>query len=266
MGAHPPAGRFPPETIITAFEGRHLQGDHAVLNNGFWGAGRMGCSGSDGRMILSVTLAWDLVRGACHDDGSPVITPEMERRIVDDLILAGWADTENWSAINNKCGPGRALSAAAGILFEKPESVRRAIEGLEALLEEAFHFDGFCTESPGYSSMHLNLLREIPEMLTGYSDPEGWAPESGPRLEDLDPFQRFDRYRLALESMVRMLDPNLRDPVIGDSHDGQSIDPIHAEVWPPTTAAATPACWRRPRARPWRRRGRSTPCGTGTPV
>ena len=230
MGAHPPGGRFPPETIITAFEGRHLEGDHAVLNNGFWGAGRMGCSGSDGRMILSATLAWDLVRGARHDDGSPVITPEMDRRIVEDLILAGWADTENWSAINNKCGPGRALSAAAGILFERPESVRRAIEGLEALLGEAFHFDGFCTESPGYSSMHLNLLREIPEMLTGYSDPEGWAPESGPRLDNLDPFQRFDRYRLALESMARMLDPNLQDPVIGDSHHGQGIDPIHAEV------------------------------------
>ena len=230
MGRHPPGGRFPPETIITAFEGRHRNGDHSVLNNGFWGAGRLGCSGSDGRAILSVTLAHDLIRAARHADGSPVITPQMDRRIVDDLILAGWADTENWNDINNKCGPGRALSAAAGILFEKPESVRRAIQGLEALLEDAFHFDGFCTESPGYSSMHLNLLRDIPELLTGYSDPEGYVPESGPRLEDLDPFQRFDRYRLALESMVRMLDPNLQDPVIGDSHDGQGIDPIHAEV------------------------------------
>ena len=230
MGAHPPAGRFPPEAIITAFEGRHLHGDHAVLNNGFWGAGRLGCSGSDGRSILSATLAWDLIRGAREADGSPVITPQMNRRIVDDLILAGWADTEHWNDINNKCGPGRALSAAAGTLFGKPESVRRAIQGLEALLEEAFHFDGFCTESPGYSSMHLNLLRDIPELLTGYTDPEGYAPESGPRLEELDPFHRFDRYRLALESMVRMLDPNLQDPVIGDSHDGQGIDPIHAEV------------------------------------
>ena len=78
--------------------------------------------------------------------------------------------------------------------------------------------------------MHLNLLRDIPELLTGYSDPEGYAPESGPRLDDLDPFRQFDRYRLALESMARMLDPNLQDPVIGDSHHGQGIDPIHAEV------------------------------------
>ena len=60
--------------------------------------------------------------------------------------------------------------------------------------------------------MHLNLLREIPEMLTGYSDPEGYAPESGPRLDDLDPFRQFDRYRLALESMARMLDPEPAGP------------------------------------------------------
>ena len=230
MGRFPPAGRFSPETIISAFEGRHRVGDHAVLNNGFWGAGRVGCSGSDGWYILRVAMAYDLIRSARDADGSPVITPEMDRRIVDDLILAGCADTENWNDINNKCGPGRALSAAVGILFGKPESVRRAIAGFEALMEDAFHFDGFCTESPSYSSMHLNQLREIPELLNGYSDPEGYAPESGPVLKNLDPFQHFDRYRLALESMVRMLDPNLEEPVIGDSREGSSVDPIYAEV------------------------------------
>lgn len=230
MGRFPPAGRFPPETIISAFEGRHRVGDHAVLNNGFWGAGRVGCSGSDGWYILRVVMAYDLIRSARDADGSLVITPEMDRRIVDDLILAGCADTENWNDINNKCGPGRALSAAVGILFNKPESVRRAIQGFEALMDDAFHFDGFCTESPSYSSMHLNQLREIPELLNGYSDPEGYVPKSGSVLKDLDPFQHFDRYRLALESMVRMLDPNLEEPVIGDSREGSSVDPIYAEV------------------------------------
>ena len=230
MGKYPPAGRFPAETIITAFDGRHRVGDHAVLNNGFWGAGRIGCSGSDGRYILSVTLAYEVVGSARHADGSPVVTPEMDRRIVDDLILAGCADTENWNDINNKCGPGRALSAAVGILFGKPESVRRAIEGFEALMEDAFHFDGFCTESPSYSSMHLNQLQDIPELLNGYSDPDGYDPKTGAAIRSLDPFQHFDRYRLALESMVRMLDPNLEEPVIGDSREGRSIEPIYAEI------------------------------------
>ena len=260
MGRFPPAGRFPPETIVSAFEDRHRVGDHAVLNNGFWGAGRVGCSGSDGWYILDVAMAYDLIRSARDADGAPVMTPEMDRRIVDDLILAGCADTENWNDINNKCGPGRALSAAVGILFGKPESVRRAIEGFEALMDDAFHFDGFCTESPSYSSMHLNQLRNIPELLNGYSDPEGYVPKSGSVLKDLDPFQHFDRYRLALESMVRMLDPNLEEPVIGDSREGSSVDPIYAEVLaarygsryarPAGEVSGSPAVRKRHRIRP----------------
>lgn len=224
MGEFPQAGRFTPETIISAFEGRHQKGDHAVLNNGFWGAGRFGCSGSDGRFILEATVAYDLIREATRADGTPVITQDMDRRIVEDLILAGTDDTENWDAINNKCGPGRALSAAVGILFDRPGSVKRAVEGFEALMDDAFHFDGFCTESPGYSNMHLNLLRDIPELLEGSVNPNGDGTEI------LHPFRDFSRYRLALESMVRMLDPSLSAPVIGDSREGTTISPIHAEV------------------------------------
>lgn len=230
MGAYPRGGCFPIEAIITAFEGRHREGDHAVLNNGFWGAGRFGCSGSDGGTLLRVTLAYDAIRNAKNPDGTPVLTPEMHTRITNDLILPGCADTENWNEINNKCGPGRALSAAVGILFNRPQSVRRAIEGFEALLEKSYHFDGFCEESPGYSNMHLNLMRDIPELLSGYSDPEGFVPERGERLKNLNPFRHFDRYRLALESMVRQLDPNLEYPVIGDSRKGSTIRPIYAEV------------------------------------
>ncbi|MDP6775267.1 MAG: heparinase II/III family protein, partial [Candidatus Latescibacteria bacterium] len=133
-------------------------------------------------------------------------------------------------AINNKSGRGRALSGAVGITFERPEGVRRAIEGLELLMDDAFHPDGFCTESPSYSDMHLNVMRPIPEVLRGYSDPEGYVPEEGESLKGFDPFQAFDRYRLALESMVRMLDPRLKYPVIGDTHAGEGLQTIHAEI------------------------------------
>ncbi len=230
IGRNPRGGKFPPEAIVSAFEDRHREGEYATLFNGFWGAGRFGCSGSDGGMILSMTLSYDLVREAACEDGTPVITPEMDRRIREDLILAGCVDTENWNDINNKCGPGRALSGAAGILFQRPASVRRAIEGFELLMRDDFHFDGFCCESPGYSGMHLRLMRQIPEILLGYSDPEGYTPEEGEPLKDFDPFQAFERYRLALESMVRMLDPRLRYPVIGDSRDGSGLDAEYAEI------------------------------------
>ena len=134
-------------------------------------------------------------------------------------------------------------------------------------MDDAFHFDGFCTESPSYSAMHLNQLREIPELLDGYSDPEGYEPGNGAAMKNLDPFRHFDRYRLALESMVRMLDPNLQEPVIGDSREGRSIEPVYAE----TLAAhygqpLTPVWWKTHRGRRWRRKGRNTPSGIGTPI
>ncbi len=230
IGRNPRAGKFPIETIVTAFPGLHTRDGYATLNNGFWGAGRFGCSGSDGGMILNMAVAWDLIHEARRSDGSPVISGDMKTRIVNDLLIAGADDSENWAEINNKCGPGRAMSAAIGILFDRPASVRRAIEGFDALMERSFHFDGFCRESPSYSAMHLNLMRNIPEILLGYSDPAGYTEPDGSRIDSFNPFVEKDRYRLAYESMVRMLDFNDRFPVIGDTHFGSGIDPIYAEV------------------------------------
>jgi len=230
MGDFPSGGRFPVDTIINAFEGLHTRGDYAVLNNGFWGAGRFGCSGGDAGIILQVTVAYDLIRNALLPDGKPVLTPEMDEHIVNDLIIAGCDDMENWDAINNKCGPGRALSGAVGILFKRPDSVSRALEGFEALMDHSFHTDGFCRETPSYSAMHLNLMRNIPEILMGYSDPSGYLPSERPPLKNFDPFRSIDRYRLAQESMVRMLDPVNRYPVIGDTHFGGGLNPMYAEL------------------------------------
>lgn len=229
MGKFGRGGRFPKETIIDPFN-RHQHKDYAALCNGFWGAGRFGCSGSDGGTILSCTIGYDLIRDATREDGTRMLTPDMEQRIVNDLILAGCADTEHWSDINNKCGPGRALSAAAGILFKRPESVRRALHAFEKLMADCFHTDGFCQESPSYSGMHLGLMRDIPEILIGYSDPEGYEPEEGERLEDFNPFEHVSRYRLALESMVRMMAPDRRYPVIGDTHRGAGPSAVYVEI------------------------------------
>ncbi len=229
LGLHPRAGRFPKDVIVNAC-GLHQYKDHARLNVGFWGAGRYSCSGGDGSTILQMLVAYDLIRDAQRPDGTPVLTPEMDRRIRDDLLLAGCEDSENWKDINNKCGPGRALSAAAGILFERPQSARHALDGFQQLMDQCFHSDGFCVESPSYSSMHLSLMRDIPEILRGYSDPKGFQPADGERFDNLDPFVDLDRYRLALESMVRMLAPQRRYPVIGDTHYRSGLSTIWAEI------------------------------------
>ncbi len=229
LGKYGRGGKFPKEVIIDPFN-RHQSKDNATLCNGFWGAGRYGCSGSDGGYILGCTVAYDLIRAAKYEDGRPVITPEMDKRIVEDLILAGTTDSEYWKDINNKSGRGRALSAATGIMFGRPAGARRALDGFEQLMTRCFHFDGFCKESPSYSAMHLGMMRDIPEILRGYSDPEGYQPEAGERFDNLNPFEHVGRYRLALESMVRMLGPHKRYPCIGDTSHGAGLSAAYVEI------------------------------------
>ncbi len=215
IGRNPRAGRFPKDVIIDPFN-RHQKADYAELCVGFWGAGRFDSSGCD-NYHLYWTVAYDLIRDARFEDGTPVLSPEMDQRIANDLLLAACIDMENWNEINNKCGPSRALSAACGILFQRPESARRALDGFSKLMEDCFHFDGFCRESPSYASMHLGLMTNIPEILRGYSDPPDYQPKEGERFDNLNPFEHVGRYRLALESMVRPLAPGNQYPNIGDT-------------------------------------------------
>ena len=229
LGRNPRGGKFPKEVIVNAF-GLHRAKNHASLCNGFWGAGRYSCSGGDGRTILNMTVAYDLIRDAKHADGTPELSKTVDRRIVIDLLLAGCRDSENWQAINNKCGAGRSLAAAVGVLFGQPESARWAFDGFRQLMQDSFHFDGFCVESPSYSSMHLGMMRDIPEILRGYSDPPGYQPKEGKRIDNLRPFEEIVRYRLALESMVRMLAPGRRYPVIGDTHYRGRISSVWVEI------------------------------------
>lgn len=227
FGANPRAGKFDPEVLITAFP----DDARSLSAWGFWGAGRLHAGvGGEGSFLLDCTVAYDLIRDARREDGTPVLTAEMDERIRRDLIDAGCTDLENYASIDNKCGPGRALSAAVGQLFGQPERVRRGLEGATKLLDQAFHFDGFCVESPSYSSMHLGGLYEILDLLAGYSDPPGYEPPEGARFDALNPFEDLPRYRLALLSMVRMLRPDLKYPVIGDTHSGGGISSLWAEI------------------------------------
>jgi len=233
MGRNPRAGRFPPGVICHPAEKMRVRfkDGWGALDAGFWGAGRLTTgAGGEGDALLSITVAYDLTRDAKYPDGQPVYSADMARRITDDLILAGCADMENYNEINNKCAPGRALSGAVGILFQQPERVRRALEGIELLLDECFHFDGFCKESPSYSSMHLSNMGEIPDLLSGYSDPPGYDPPAGERLQDFNAYQHLSRYRLALQSMAQMLRPDRQMPVIGDTHAGSGLSAQYVEI------------------------------------
>lgn len=233
MGRHPRAGKFPPGVIRhPAARMRDANQDgFGDLDAGFWGSGRLTPGvGGEGALLLAFTVAYDLTREATLPDGRPLYTAAQREHIERDLLLAGCADLENYSDINNKAGPGRALSGAIGIMFRQPARVRRALEGFERLMADCFHFDGFCKESPSYSNMHLSYMEEIPDLLAGYSDPPDYEPAAGSRLDNFDPFRHTARYTLALQSMVRMLRQDLRYPVIGDTHSGSGTSPHFVEI------------------------------------
>jgi hypothetical protein len=179
--------------------------------------------------LTALTVAFDLIRDVRYPDGGRIVDEDVERRIVDNLIAAGCTDMENWDSLSNKGTAVLGLSAAVGRLLEQPERVRRALGGFNRMLEGRYHFDGFYSESPAYAVHNLSNTRELPDLLFGYTDPPGYQPEDGPRLIDHNPFAE-GRFRLALESLIRMLAPGNHLPVIGDTHHETRLDLLCADV------------------------------------
>jgi hypothetical protein len=235
--AAPRGGRFPPGAVRHAYglkrqhTGSDAKGEYSTLYNGFWGAGRLHThgKGSDSGPLLNMIIAYDLVRGACYPDGRSLADEAVHRRIVEDLIDAGCADVEHWDDLSNKGVTSRSVSAAAGALLKQPERIRRGLDGFREVLRTRYHFDGFYSESPGYAAHNFSNMCELPDLLLGYSDPPGYRPQDGPRMDDFNPF-RHGHFSLALESMVRQLGPGNRLPVIGDTHHHSTISPLYAEI------------------------------------
>jgi len=226
----PRGGRFPRDAVRHAY-GLNQYDTYSTLHNGFWGAGRLSChgKGSDAGPLFYLTVAYHLIRDARGADGDRLLNDGVSRRIVEDLILAGCRDMMHWDSLSNKGTAVFVLSAAVGVLMDQPEKVRHALDGFDRMLADRYHFDGFYSESPGYAAHNFSNVRELPDLLYGYSDPPGYRPEDGQRLENLDPFSS-GQYHLALLSLMRMLAPGNRMPVIGDTRYDTDANTFCAEV------------------------------------
>lgn len=225
----PRGGRFPLGAVRHAY-GLHQKMDYSTLHNGFWGAGRLNThgKGSDAGPLLNMTVAYDLVRDAKYPDGHRLVDSDTDRRIIGNLIVAGCKDMEHWDSLSNKGVAVFSLSAAVGRLLGQPERVRRALDGFNRMLEKRYHFDGFYGESPAYAAHNLSNVRELPDLLYGYSDPPGYNPKDGKRLENMNPF-KTGRFQLALLSMIRQLAPGNVLPVIGDTRYDKKVGTLYNE-------------------------------------
>ena len=225
----PRGGRFPRDAVRHAYDLNRYD-DYSTLYNGFWGAGRLNVhgKGSDAGPLFSMAVAYDLIREAQYPGGRRLMDEGMERRILNDLIVAGCTDMEHWDSLSNKGTAVLVLSAAVGMLLEQPQRVHRARDGFQRMLDDRYHFDGFYSESPAYAAHNFSNVHELADLLCGYSDPPGYRPGEGTRLEQLDPFA--GRLHLALQSLMRMLTPGNRMPVIGDTRYDTGADLLSAEV------------------------------------
>lgn len=230
LAGGPTGGRFPPGAVRHAY-GLHQFETYSTLNNGFWGAGRLRVhgKGSDAGPLFSLLVAYDLVGDALYPDGRRVLEKVTERRILDDLILAGCADMEHWNSLSNKGTAVFVLSAGVGMLFGQPDRVRRARDGFRRMLDERYHHDGFYAECPSYSAHNLSNVHELADLLHGYSDPPGYLSDGGERIDSLDMFSS-GRFHDSLVSLVRSLAPGNRMPVIGDTQYVAGADLLSVET------------------------------------
>jgi len=226
----PRGGRFPKGAIRHAYN-LHQFEDYSTMNNGFWGAGRMNVhgKGSDAGPIFFLSVAYDLIHDAQDDHGNRILDDKTEKRILDDLILAGCEDMEHWVSLSNKGTAVYALSATVGILRNEPERVHGALKLFNRVLNERYHHDGFYTESPAYSAHNLSNAREAADLLHGYSDPAGYEPSEGERLDHVDMFSEGQLNR-SLQSLTRLLAPGNMMPVIGDTRVNTGADLLSAEM------------------------------------
>ena len=229
----PRGGRFPPDAILHAYGlNQHSDdaGDYARLFNGFWGAGRLNVHARDPvEELMPMVVAYDLIRDARYPDGTRLVDEDMQRRIVEDLIVAACDEWQHWPDLSNKGVTTRALSAGVGALLEQPERVRRGLDGFNEMLATRYHFDGFYTETPGYASYNYTNISGLPNILHGYSDPPGYQPQDGARLDNLNLFGE-GHHHYALQAMTRMLAPGNRLPPIGDTPYDTAISPLYAEM------------------------------------
>ena len=194
----PAGGRFPPEAILHAYglnQNSDDTGEYATLYNGFWGSARLNVHARDPvEQLLPMVVAYDLIRDARYPDGTALMDEQVQQRIVEDIFEASSEEWEHWRDLSNKGVTVRTLSAAVGALLEQPERVRWALDGFNEMLATRYHFDGFYTEAPSYASYNYANIGALPNILHGYSDPVGYQPEDGGRLENLNLFAEGHHY------------------------------------------------------------------------
>ena len=212
---------------------------------GYWSASRVGTSGMDGGWVSRVTEAYDLTceardRGDTikpegrivspeKSTGKPVYSDDDRVRIERDVLLESAYLAACDPSINNKSVGNRAGAAVVGLCVGHPGLVRFGLDGFQKTVSDWFLPDGGTSESAAYAMMTMGGIRPFGLAFRDYSDPEGYAPPDGKRLEAFNAC-RDTLYGDCWQGLIWNLQGNLRHAPLADSYRTTGIDSRFAEL------------------------------------
>lgn len=194
--------------------------EQAAMTDTYFCAGRYMPSTDNIALLADIGLAYDLLFDASGADGTTLWTPEARSRVERDLLLEWVIGGEPFvggrgkaEETNNKAPRVYLAQAAVGRVLGLAELVDVALRGYEAVRDVSLTYDGFSDETPAYTSMYLYDLVPIPELLRGFTWPEGFAGRSG----TLDPYTSDWKLRQVYLTQIDQLRGDGRFLPLGDS-------------------------------------------------
>jgi len=226
--------------------------DRAKMLATYFGCGRIHPSvDSISSHLGSICLAYDLVYDAHDEDGAPLWTDDLRRRVEKNLILEYILTAEPFVGgtakppdLGNKSPSVYHAMAAVGVCLGLPEFVDIALKGYDGLRDKSFIYDGFSKESPAYTNMYLSSFIHIPETLHGFRWPEGFPGRRG----TVDLFRSDPKLRRILQTALEQLRPDGAHLPLSDTQADSAPSPHIFEVglkrYPERFVGKLPALYR----------------------
>jgi len=187
------------------------------LHTGYWSAGRACGVGQESWFVRRMVESYDFTCEARNPDGTPLYT-DAERRLIErDLLLESTLLLVSDKQINNKSVGNRTAAALVGLCVGHPGLVRFGWDGFQQTIDGWFLPDGTTSESPGYATMTLNNIWDMPQALRGYSEPADYRPPDGRRRVAVDLYHGT-AYERVWENCFNGLQGDLRFPPYADSY------------------------------------------------
>ena len=192
------------------------------LHTGYWSASRNGSWGHEGGWELKVAEAYDLTCTA-EDAHGPVFGDAERIRIERDVLLEGTYLCVCEPRLTNKSIRGRCAAAMIGAIVGHPGLVHWGVgQFCGAVDGEWFLPDGGASECSSYAIVVMTAVDKFMTVFRDYSDPAGYMPEKGQRLERWNAC-RDTRFGDCWQALLWTLQGDLSFPPLADTFLGANI-------------------------------------------